>query len=260
MFVRISKVLSDFHQTWGSAAILMQDFAQAVLKINGLADLIATNQDDVITRRAQALDMSRSVARMFLIDSEEEFERKATPMTGMPEMLEKFALRLAAAAGMPVTLLMGQAPAGLNATGASDIRFFYDQIAARQTHQLSPKLQYLVRLVMRAKDSASGSVEPDNWSIQFNPLWQLTDLEMADVRLKQAQADLIYLQNGCVSPAEIATSRFGGDEWSAVTQIDFENRSAMAPAQSTVKLRDTTLTVKPAAGSFGGGGFNGGPQ
>lgn len=246
VLVRCNRVLSNFHQTWSSAGILMQDFAQAILKVKDLADLVATNQDEVIIKRAQILDMSRSVARMTLIDAEEDFERKATPMTGMPDMLQQFALRLAAAADQPVTLLLGQSPAGLNATGASDIRFFYDRIKARQKTHVRPRAARILKLAMRAKNGPTQGREPANWSIKFNALWQLSDLEQAELRLKVSQADASDISAGILSAAEVAVSRYGGDGYSTETQIDLEGRKAMESAPREVE-QDKPLDDKQSA-------------
>ena len=46
---------------------------------------------------------------------------------------------------------MGQAPAGLNATGDSEIRWFYDRVAARQRRELQPALKRLVKLLFLSK-------------------------------------------------------------------------------------------------------------
>ena len=221
---RCNRVLSDFHQSWGSAAILLQDFSQAVLKVEGLAELIAGDQDDVVVKRATLLDMQRSVARMIMIDSTEDFERKMTPMTGLAEMLQQFSLRLAAAAELPVSLLMGQAPAGLNATGASDIRFFYDKTKSDQNTKLKGPLSFVYELMMLAKDGPTRGRLPDVWSINFNPLWQLTDLEQAEVRLKTSQADQIDITVHVLTPQEVTNSRYGGDRYSTATVVDMASR------------------------------------
>lgn len=264
VLVRCNRVLSDFHQTWASAGILMQDFAQAVLKIKDLADLIATNQDDVVAKRAQALSMSRSVAGMYLIDSEEDFERKATPMTGMPDMLDKFCLRLAASGGLPVSMLLGQTAGGLAAGSAegSVLRYFYDQTAGKQQKHLKPRLSHLIRLLMLVRGSATRGVEPANWSLDFKPLWQPSAKEEAETRYIQAQADDLYIANGTVSSAEIAVSRFGGDEWSGQTTIDAGGRSALAMVKAPVDEEPTPLrSAEPLPVAAGGmEGINGGPS
>lgn len=229
VLVRMRKVLSDFGQSWGGAAILLADFAQAVMKINGLAELIATDQDEVVIKRAQSVDLTRSIARMILIDGEnEEFERKSTSLAGFPEMLDRFATRFAAAADMPVTLLMGQSPAGLNATGASDIRNWYDRIASSQRKKLRPALERLIRLVFLSKEGPTNGVEPEVWGLEFAPLYQLTSIEEATRRKAIADTDAIYLDRSVVTPEEIAASRYGGDKFSAETVIDFAGREELA--------------------------------
>jgi phage-related protein (TIGR01555 family) len=224
VLVRCNRVLSDFHLSWGSAAVLLSDFAQAVFKIKDLAQLIATDRDDVVIRRAQLIDMMRSTVRGVLLDSEEEFERKSTPIAGLEGLLQQLAIRLSAAADMPVTLLMGQAPAGLNATGASDTRFFYDKVAAGQKSKLKPKIERLLKILFAAKDGPTAGKEPENWSVKFNPLWQESGKEQAETRQIQSVTDKNYIDAGVVTPEEIAASRFGGDDYSTDTVLDFEAR------------------------------------
>jgi hypothetical protein len=85
-----------------------------------------------------ALHQARSVLGAYLIDADgETFERKATPIEGLSDLLEQFALRLAAAIEVPVSLLMGQAPAGLNATGDTDVRWLYSRVKSRQNTELA---------------------------------------------------------------------------------------------------------------------------
>ncbi len=66
-----------------------------------------------------------------MLDKKDSFTRVQTPLTNLSDILDRFATRLAAAADMPVTLLMGMSPAGLNATGESDRAFFYDRVSCR---------------------------------------------------------------------------------------------------------------------------------
>lgn len=107
VLVRAYEVIRDYQQSWAGAAHLLQDFAQAVVRVKGLVEALSSGDDASVIKRVQLANLSRSIARILLLDSEEEFERKATPLAGVPDMLQQFALRLAAAAGMPVTILMG---------------------------------------------------------------------------------------------------------------------------------------------------------
>jgi phage-related protein (TIGR01555 family) len=239
VYTRVWEVLRDFNLTWGSAAVLLSDWNQGVYKIAGLNEMIASGEDGAITARLAILDRARSVLRSIVLDAGdgenkgEDFTRQTAPLSGMAEMLQAFSLRLAAAARMPVTLLMGQSPAGLNATGALDARWFSEQVTAKQTEILLPVVERLVRLIFLAKDGPTGGVEPENWSIRFRPLKVLSELEEADVYLKTAQADQIYTAAQVATPEEVAATRFGGDDYNPsglVIDMDAREKMAIDPA------------------------------
>lgn len=222
IFVRIQQVVADFQAAWAGAGILLADFAVPTLKIKDLANLLASQQpnNQSLQARAEAIEQARSIARTVIIDAEEEYERKTTTLTGYPELLQQLTNRLASAARMPVSLMMGQAPAGLKATGDSDIRWFYDQVAALQERKLRWPLQRIHKLIMLAKNGPTGGEEPDAWVLNFKPLWQLTELEESTMRWNVAQADQVYIGNQVVTPEEVAQSRFGGDSYAIDTKID----------------------------------------
>lgn len=236
VFVRLLNLLAQFHQIWGGSAHLLSDFSQAVLKIKGLAELLSGNKRDKVMDRAAAIDMSRSVARAVILDSEEEWIRQPTPMAGYPDMIDRWMYRLASAVDMPASRLFGQSPAGLNATGDSDIRWYYDRTASQQDEILRPALEFLIRVLFRAKDGVTKGIEPVTWGIKFNSLWQLSAKEQAERNKLQAEADEKYYGMG-LSSEEILQSRFGGEEYSLDTKLDLEGRDAMARA---IKTREAT--------------------
>lgn len=217
---RFFHVLRDFDSAWASTSALLQDFAQAVYRIKDLAGMMSRQEEDLVLARLRNMEISRSVLRGVLLDVEEDFKREPTPMTGIPEVLDKFAVRLAAAGDLPVTVLMGQSPAGMNATGESDRAFMYDRVSAEQERRARPALERLVKLLLSSKDGPTGGKEPDVWSVEFRPLWQQDDNAEADRRLKIAQADQVYFDMGAVHPEEIAQSRFGGDAYNPDTKLD----------------------------------------
>jgi phage-related protein (TIGR01555 family) len=234
IFVRIREVLEDFGASFGGVAHLMQDVSQAVFRMRGLLAALTGKQPELIKQRLEVMDAARSVLRAVVLDAgdgssaTEEFERKATPLAGVAEILDRMCNRLAAAADMPVTRLMGQSPAGLNASGETDTVWWYDHLEGLQGEGIEDPATELVRLIFLAKEGPTKGVEPENWSIKFRPLRQLTPLQEADRRLKIAQTDQAYVQAQVVMPEEIAISRFGGDEYSDETHIDKELREKMA--------------------------------
>ncbi len=239
IFSKVETPLSQFSQTWAGVANLMAQFHQDVLKVSGLAVGMAggnkASRGNPLTARARTIQQTKSMVRMLLIDGEEEFERLTASLGGVDAVLQQFALRLAAAADMPVTLLMGQSPAGMNATGESDTRMWYDRVAAMQKRILLPQLKKLYRLLMLSKDGPTSGVEPEKWNIKFHPLYQLSDLEQAQMRKTVAETDKLYIDAGVLSPEEVATSTYGGSEWSMERTIDFEGRQKITEEHEIAK-------------------------
>jgi phage-related protein (TIGR01555 family) len=222
---RVYEAVRDYRTGMQGASALVADFGQAVHKVKGLAEIYQSNDTEALRARFAGMDLARSMLRMLVIDSEEEFKREPTPVSGLPELLDRLATQVSAASEIPVTRLLGQAPAGLNATGASDIRAYYDAIESKRALKVRKAVERLVRLVMRAKNGPTEGVEPATWSVQFPPLWQPTAKERAEERKIVADTDKVYIDAGVLTPEEVAASRFSGDEWSAETVLDVEGRA-----------------------------------
>lgn len=232
VLIRALETIADFQTCFQAVPHLLTDFAQAVLKMQGLAELVAAGEDDVVTKRAELIALNRSVARTVLIDTQEEFERQATPVSGMAELIDRMAKRLAAALDMPVTLLMGESPAGLNASGETDVRWWYDEVAQDRELEVLPRLQRLLRLLFLCSEGPTGGVEPDNWKVKWAPMWQPTGKELAEERKLIAETDALYITNQVVTPEEVAVSRYGGDGYDTETTLDTELRERVADAHA----------------------------
>ncbi len=243
ILTRCRQVMADFNLSWGSAAAILADFSQGVLKLNRLAEMIATDREGDVAFRLQQMDLARSVFRSLVIDKEDEYSRVTTQIGGVPELLDRFCNLLAAAADMPVTLLMGQSPSGMNATGESDIRFFYDRVAAAQ-EELQENLERVIYLMLRSNAGPTRGKEPDHWSIKFHPLWQPSDEQRAAARKSQAEVDKIYVEAQVLAPEEVAVSRFSGDTYSFETVVDFSARKREEPAADPPAKTDQQLEAE----------------
>jgi len=216
--------LRAFESGFQAVQNLMTDASQAVFKMQNLISMIASGEKDTLQTRMALVDMSRSVARAVLLDAEnEEFERQATTFTGLPDILDRFMMRLSAAVNIPVSILLGRSAAGMNATGDNDFRNFYDDLETEQTDELGPKLAKLYHIFACAQDSIGRSLE---FKIKFHPLWTSTAAEEADVRLKTSQADTAYVTMGALTPEEVKQSRWGKGQYSTETVIDSDEAAA----------------------------------
>jgi len=230
IFTRINDPLMQYEQAWNAVAVLLQEFSISTLAIKGFAEAItkggARARDKFLeTARLQAL--VQSVARMRYVDAEEKFDRTTASVAGIADILREWAVRLAATADTPASVLFGKLAGGLGAAEDPSIRSWYDRIEGRQENRLRPQLEYLYRLGWRAQNSPTRGHEPERWALLFRPLWQLTELEKADLRLKTSQADQIDINGQVVTPEEVAATRYGGVEYNpGPIVLDMDGRRA----------------------------------
>lgn len=206
IYFRLWRVL----QQWGLAVegvgVLLGDKSK-ILKMRGLYELLGALDRSTVEGRAASLFDLLSTYGIAIIDSEESLERFEATLTGVPDTLDRLTSRLAAAAGIPVTVLLGEAPAGLNATGDADVRNYYDRLAADRTAKIVPLVERVVRLVLLSKTGPTQGTEPPMWSASFAPLWQPTPAEEADIEAKQAQTDRTLVEGKIRTVDEVRAHR-----------------------------------------------------
>lgn len=204
----------------GYANGIIRDFVQAVLSVKGLSDMFAAGQEEVIKKRVQLLDLSRSIMNMMILDADgEQYTKSASSVAGLAELITKFEGMLASVTGIPVTKLFGTSPGGLNATGESDLRNYYDNLDSDRKDKISPVMERIVRLIFLSKNGPTRGIEPAAWSIKWNSLYQLSDTQEAALRKTTAETDNIYLTTGVLDADDVRASRFGSGEWSMHTTL-----------------------------------------
>lgn len=199
-------VLRDVEQSWRSVMNLLQDMSQAVFAIDGLMSMIANGQKDVVLDRMQVVNMARSVSRAVVIDAQNErFEHVgAQNLATVDPLLVRIFTRLAAAADMPLTLLMGTSPAGMNATGESDLRIWYKKCDGERD-LLAPAILYLGAIL--ARDAGLPVPAALEWPSQWDP----TETESAGLDKTRAETAGIRITNQITTPDEEARILGGED-------------------------------------------------
>lgn len=280
IFVRCKQVIANHDLTWASVVRLVQDCSLLVLKMSGLVDAFASKDaHQIIAARLKAMSVGRSHARTLIIDTAEEMERVNASLQQLPEVIDQLNTRLAMAADLPVTRLLGISPKGMNATGEADRAFLQDRVAPYRDESVIPALERIVELQLAARRQ-----EPEEWKLTGKPLWQLSDKEIAERNKIQSEADKNYYDMGALTATEISMSRFGSGGYSLSTSLDMESREedgslpagepspeeqlALAKAEALVapkpvkdEREDCARPIRGKEGKFagcGGGGGGGG--
>ncbi len=202
-------------EDYGAKSQLLGRISQAIYKFKGLYAMLAGKQKEILQARLDLLERSRSRARAIALDIEEDFVNVTQPVSGVDTLIDKSILRLAAAAEMPVAVLMGQPLSTLEGTNDGDLEVWDQEVEAWRKHVLRPRHERIAQMILLSKDGPTGGVEPDQWRIEYMPLRQPKPKERAEVRKLEAETDAIRVDKGFATPEAIALARFspaaGGD-------------------------------------------------
>ena len=209
-----------------------------------LAEMLASGNEQAIQNRMSAIQMSKSVINAVLLGKDETYQRDTLPLGGLPELLDRFMMWIAAVSSYPVTKLFGRSPGGLNATGESDITNYYDDVKSKQRTDLEPNINKL--LLLMAQINKIKEIP----TFEFNPLVQSDPMQEAQIKQKeasaklaQAQIDQIYIVNQVASPEEIAHEReFIDDDEYAILRGEI-------PGDEDLELQQAKLKAAPGEGS-----------
>lgn len=228
---------------------------EAKVDVISIPDLMNNMQDKEyekrILERLRLAALAKGINGTLILDKEEEYSSKSASFSTLPDILDRFLQVVSGAADIPATRLLSQAPAGMSATGESDLRNYYDRIQAMQELDIGPALYIFDECLIR---SALGS-RPAEIHYAWAPLWQSTAKERSDIGKTTADtikvlkdsalfpeealsraAVTLLVENGVVPGLEAAIDEFGDDL--PDEELGEDPVSSAQPKQSTAKITD----------------------
>ncbi|MEX3929755.1 DUF1073 domain-containing protein [Paraburkholderia sp. BR10936] len=225
-----------------------------VLKIDQLRIQLASDEGtETLKKRFELAALMKSVNHALVLDAQDDYDKKINSFAGIPEVLRTFMERIAGATDIPATRLFGVAPRGMNATGESDMRNYYDAIKSKQEKTLRPVLELLYAILSM---NAFGRLI-DDLEISFKPLWQMNEKDAAQAGLWKAQRDEIYINRAVVTEAKVL-QQLRADNTYPITDDDIRAAEEMAnympPPQQGLPGVQSPPTGQPAANAGGAAG------
>lgn len=224
--------LISFDNATMSAASLVDRANLRTVGVDGLREIIATGG-----AAQQGLEAFFELMRrmqvnegLTLLDKNDVFEQTSYTFAGLSDMLLQFSQQLSGATSTPLIRLLGQSPAGLNATGEADLRMYYDNINAQQEARLRNPMDDLLKVEWR---STFGTAPPADLEFSFKPLWQQTPTEKATNAKTNAETVLGTFDSGVIGRAtalaELRASSSNTGVFSSITEEDIESAESDPP-------------------------------
>lgn len=194
---RLFDRLVAFDSTTQGAAQLVYKSHLRTYKVEKLREIIAMGGKmyDALAKQIEMIRMFQSNEGLTLMDSKDDFEVHNQSFSGLDEVLLQFGQQLAGAAQIPLVRLFGQSPAGLNSTGESDMRMYYDGIKRKQeVHRRGMLVAHKL-----AYQSTFGRAVPKNFKMAYKPLWQIDEGERASITGLRTDAIMEAYEKGAIN-------------------------------------------------------------
>ena len=255
-YVRIRRALRETTTAHSDAVKLLERSVQAVYSMKNLAALLTTDEgENQVLKRLQVIDQARSFLNSIAIDSEgENYDFKTTQFAGVSDVIDSTCNMLSALTNIPQTILFGRSPAGMNATGDSDLENYYNFVERIQKLMLKRNLRDLLDVIFRAGVASKEVDEIPDYKLTFNPLWSLSDTEQATVDQTRAataqvkaQTAQIYVDMQALDPSEVRRSLASDEDFNVediITEDDDDPFAALLGAESTGAVNELEAQVK----------------
>lgn len=173
------RLLAFDSATNGAAQLVFKAYLRTV-KIEGLRQILAAGgeAEEALTKQMASIRAYQSLEGLTLLDAKDEFQATSYTFSGLDAVLLQFGQQLAGALEIPMVRLFGQSPAGLNSSGESDLRTYYDGIEAKQEEHMTEPVETVLDLCHR---SVFGGGMDEDGGFSFNPLWSMSDTEKVDI-------------------------------------------------------------------------------
>lgn len=192
--------LLAFDSTTEGAAQLVYKAHLRTYAVDGLRELIGAGGKafDGLVKQIDLIRAYQSNEGLTLMDAKDKFESHSYSFAGLSDMLQQFGQQLSGAMDIPLVRLFGQSPAGLNATGESDMRTYYDNIKQQQESKLRDGIEKIYRATFA---SVLGKGLPDDFHFEFKSLWQMADTEKATIATSVSTAVNTAYEGGIIDRA-----------------------------------------------------------
>jgi phage-related protein (TIGR01555 family) len=207
--------VNNWLKTRESVNRLISNYSTSGVSTNMNNVLMGDSGDDLMARAQLFAEMRDNQGLMLLDKDTEEFFQFNTPLSTLDQLQAQAQEHMASVASMPLPILLGITPSGLNASAEGDIEIFYDHVRDMQERLFRDNLTKVVKLIQL---SEFGDVD-DDIVFDFVSLWQQTESELAANRKSDAEAAAVLVEIGAVTPEEVR-QKLADDEYSGFNGLD----------------------------------------
>jgi uncharacterized protein len=256
--------VDNWLRTRQSVSDLLHSFSTMVLSTNIGAVLQGGGAESLLSRAALFTNARDNRGLMIVDKDSEELTNVSTPLGTLDKLQAQAQEQIASVTGIPLVVLLGVTPSGLNASSDGEIQTFYSTIKAYQERVFRGPIETIIKLLQLNMGVA---IDPEI-TFEFVDLWEADEAEKAAVRASDAALGVAYVNAGVVS-ADEERERLANDENGLYYGMDLsapapelpddqEQLDELEGAQDAWREDDHKRDDDGKFSSTGGGGSSGG--
>lgn len=196
---RVLDAVAHFTRNREAASKMLEKVSLMVLKTD-MSDILAGGGDADMERRRQYFVDNWNYEGLAVIDSEkEDIVILNNSITGITDIVKQSMEYVAAMFNEPATKIWGISPAGMNATGESDMKNHYDNIASLQEQMLAEPLRKIIGIL---QINEWGNIDP-SIEFKFAPLSEDSEESKAAVNKTKADTYSVLCDIGAIGPEDV---------------------------------------------------------
>lgn len=190
--------VNNWLRTRQSVSDILHSFSVFVLETD-MSSVLAAGGGAAEQARFELFNAVRDNMGILAINKDTEaFKNVSVPLGSLDHLQAQSQEHMSAVVSIPLVILLGITPSGLNASSAADLDVFYSYIAAQQVHLFTAPLTRIVNVIQL---SLFGEIDPDI-GYRFEPLRALDETQLVNARKTEAETDCMFIDRGVISPEE----------------------------------------------------------
>lgn len=252
---RIFDRIIAYDSTAMGAAQLVFKAHLRTIYIEGYRELLAAGGKmfEAVMAQLEHIRRFQTNEGLTVLDAKDKAESTSYTFAGLTDLLTWFAQEVSACCDIPMTRMFAQSPGGLNATGDSDLQNYGDMIAKNQETDLRENVTTILDVLHW---SIFGAAPPEGFSFAFNPVWQMSESEKAEVSKSETESVVSAYEGGVITQKtallELKASGKRTGMWSNITEEEIKAAEDMTAPEANAERALEIAETEPEPGDGDG--------
>jgi phage-related protein (TIGR01555 family) len=195
VLIPLMQQIDNFHTTSYAAAQMVQEANTDVIKVQGLANILASEEGtNAMLTRFTSWKSIKSVFGVSILDGDEDFDQKKIQLSGVKDLIWEYLKMVAASVSIPATRFLSSSPDGMNATGESDLVNYIETLQGLHKDIFVPRLGIVDRLL-----AAHYNIPEESFKYEWNCIFPESAAQKAERHAKKSEGIALLTDSGILS-------------------------------------------------------------